>query len=91
MVGIGTLTTKFGFLILTRAYNHRSACIPLFKLVSSGYIRLVSFDFDHKISCTYTYKLKRVVVLKDQKNKKAHVESAQLACEGFTVIWRTKT
>lgn len=28
----------------------------------------------------HTY-LKRVVVLKDQKNKKAHEESAQLACE----------
>ena len=31
--------------------------------------------------CTYAWKLKRVVVLKDQMNKKAHAESAQLACE----------
>ena len=33
------------------------------------------------VSCTYTYTLKRVVVLKDQMNKKAHAESSQLACE----------
>ena len=79
LVGIGTLTTKFSFLILTRAHNHLSACIPL--LVSSGYIRLVSLGFDHGLHCTYSYKMKRVVVLKDQMNKKAHAESAQLACE----------
>ena len=76
LVGMGTLTTKSRFLI---AHNHRSACIPL--LVSSGYIRLVSFCLDQRLSCTYAYKLKRVVVLKDQMNKKAHAESAHLACE----------
>jgi ATP-binding cassette subfamily B (MDR/TAP) protein 1 len=65
--------------MLTRAHNHRSACVPL--LVSSGYIRLVSFGFDLRLSCAYAYNLKRVVVMKDQKNKKAHAESAQLACE----------
>ena len=79
LVAVGTLTTKFSFLILTRAYNHRSACLPL--LMSSGFIRLVSFGFDHGLFCAYAYKLKRVIVLKDQKNKKAHAESAQLACE----------
>ena len=79
LVATGTLTSKFSFLTLTRAYNHRSACLPL--LMSSGYIRLVSFGFDRGLSCTYANKLKRVVVLKDQMNKKAHAESAQLACE----------
>ena len=79
LVAIGTLTSKFYFLILTRAHNHWSACIPL--LISSGYIRLVSFGFDHWLSCTYAYKLKRIVGMKDQLNKKAHAESAQLACE----------
>ena len=80
LVAIGTLTSEILlFLILTRAHNHRSACIPL--LVSSGYIQLVSFGFDHRLSCTYVYKSKRVVVMKDQMNKKAHAESAQLACE----------
>ena len=64
---------------LTRAHNHRPACIPL--LISSGYIRLVSFDFDCRLSCAYACKLKRVVVVKDQINKKAHADSAQLACE----------
>ena len=78
LVAIGTLTSKSSF-ILTRAHNHRSACIPL--LVSAGYIRLVSFGFAHGLSCTYAYKLKRVVGLKTQMNQKAHAESAQLACE----------
>ena len=45
-------------------------------------IQLVSFYFDRRLSCTYyAYKLKRVVVVKDQINKKAHAESAQLACQ----------
>ena len=79
LVGIGTLSSKFYFLILTRAHNHLSACVPF--LVSAGLIRLVSFGFDHGLYCTYAYKLKRVIIMKDQKNKKAHAESAQLACE----------
>ena len=79
LVGIGTLTHSIQLSYLTRAHNHRPACIPL--LISSGYIRLVSFGFDCRLSCAYAYKLKRVVVVKDQINKKAHAESAQLACE----------
>jgi ABC-type multidrug transport system fused ATPase/permease subunit len=76
LVGIGTLTS---FLIITRAHNHQSACIPF--LVSTGYIRLVSFGYDCRLSSTYTYESKRIVILKDQTNKKAHADSAQLACE----------
>jgi ATP-binding cassette, subfamily B (MDR/TAP), member 1 len=45
-------------------------------LHSAGKFRLRS-----QAICTYLCKLKRVVVLKDQMNKKAHAESAQLACE----------
>jgi ATP-binding cassette subfamily B (MDR/TAP) protein 1 len=78
LVGIGTLTTKFSFFIILHELII-IACLPL--LVSSGYIRLVSFGFDRRLSCTYGYESKRVVVLKDQINKKAHAESAQLACE----------
>ena len=54
------------------------ACIPL--LVSAGYIRLVSqiYHFVPSISANIS---QRVVVLKDQANKRAHEESAQLACE----------
>ena len=76
LVGIGTLTTKFRFLW---AHNHGLACTPL--LISSGFVRLVSFGFDHRLTCTDVYNMKRVIYLKDQKNKKAHAESAQLACE----------
>ena len=79
LVGIGALTTKLSFLFLKRAHNHLSVCFPI--VVSSGFIRMVSFGFDCGLSCTYPYKLKRVVGLKDQMNRKAHAESAQLACE----------
>ena len=53
LIGMGTLTTKFSFLILTRAHNRRSACLPF--LVSSGYIRLVCFGFDHMLPFSYAY------------------------------------
>ena len=76
LVAMGMLTSKFSFLILTQAYNHRSACLPL--LISLVYIWLVRFSFHHRLSCTqaYAYKLKHVVVLKDQM-KNAHAESAR--------------
>ena len=56
-------------------------------LISTGYIRLVGcpeFAF-----CTWVLTLiffERVVVLKDQHNKKAHEDSAQLACEAAGAI-----
>ena len=53
LVGIGKLTTKFCFPVLTRTNNHRSACTPF--VFSSGYIQLVSFGFDYRLSCTYSY------------------------------------
>ena len=53
------------------------ACIPL--LISPGYIRLVCSDV--YIECDSPFFSQRVVVLKDQTNKKAHAESAKLASE----------
>ena len=60
------------------------ACIPL--LISTGFIRLVYFF----TSCWHIKSLivclQRVVVLKDQYNKKAHDDSAQLAIEAAGAI-----
>jgi len=54
-------------------------------VISTGYIRLVSVEF-----VIYEMELlisvQRVVVLKDQVNKKAHEDSAQLACEAAGAI-----
>lgn len=60
------------------------ACTPL--VISTGYIRLVSNSpFWYKY-ITVFMSFQRVVVLKDQKNKKAHEESAQMACEAAGAI-----
>ena len=57
------------------------ACTPL--LISAGYIRLVCLLPSQSGARTLTLNrlLQKVVVMKDQFNKKAHEESAHLACE----------
>jgi ATP-binding cassette subfamily B (MDR/TAP) protein 1 len=55
-------------------------------LVSAGYIRLVSTLLPSLGAIVLNFRLQRVVVLKDQKNKKAHEASAQLACEAAAAI-----
>ena len=60
------------------------ACMPV--VVSTGYIRLVSRISAIPIYAAQLCCRQRVVVLKDQTNKKAHEESAQVACEAAGAI-----
>ena len=51
-------------------------------LISTGFIRLVSHPAVATELCSLaTSSRQRVIVLKDQTNKRAHAESAQIACE----------
>lgn len=55
--------------------------------MSTGYIRLVrSPGLSSPVQCTDSPSFKRIVVLKDQKNKKIHEDSAQIACEAAGAI-----
>ena len=55
--------------------------------MSTGYIRLVcSRDSSSLAYSTKFLKFQRIVVLKDQENKKSHAESAQIACEAAGAI-----
>lgn len=50
--------------------------------MSTGYIRLVGgFGSSSLVWSTESVFLKRIIVLKDQKNKRIHEDSAQIACE----------
>ncbi|KAH9984144.1 P-loop containing nucleoside triphosphate hydrolase protein [Russula vinacea] len=56
------------------------ACVPF--LMSTGYIRLVGGSGSSSLVwSTESVFLKRIIVLKDQKNKRIHEDSAQIACE----------
>jgi ATP-binding cassette subfamily B (MDR/TAP) protein 1 len=55
--------------------------------MSTGYIRLVcSPGSSSKFRVPNSFFFQQIVVLKDKKNKKAHDESAQLACEAAGAI-----
>lgn len=61
------------------------ACIPF--VISTGYTRVVGCP--SLCFCTWgvqSHCFQRVIVLKDQRDKKAHEESAQLACEAARAI-----
>lgn len=60
------------------------ACYPL--IVSAGYIRLVSHYIYYLHSLLNLFVSQRVVILKDQRNKKAYESSAQLACEAAGAV-----
>ena len=62
-------------------YLYSPACVPL--VFSTGYIRLVS---QHASSSMLSDISKRVVGLKDQKNKSVYAQSTKLACEAAGVI-----
>ena len=61
-----------------------TACVPF--LMSVGYIRLVSASSSLSSVQRVDICIQRVIVLKDQSNKKAHEDSAQLACEAAASI-----
>lgn len=54
-------------------------------LVSTGYIRLVSLTFSAEFPPSDN-RLKKVVVLKEKRDRKAYQDSAQLACEATVAI-----
>src|ERR1700683_5239224 len=60
------------------------ACMPV--IISTGYIRLVSHSIVTTEMCCLIRRHQRVVTLKDQTNKRAHEESAQIACESAGAI-----
>lgn len=82
LVGLGKSTMLVSLLDLVLMPD--TACVPF--LMSVGYIRLVSTPSSLSFLQRVDICIQRVIVLKDQSNKKAHEESAQLACEAAASI-----
>lgn len=68
--------------VLLMSHNVNIATIPI--LVVASFVRLVSFFFLSVYVCAE--QPQRVVILKDEQNKNAHGNSAQLACEAVASI-----
>ena len=82
LVGFGKSTMLVSLLDL--ALMPDTACVPF--LMSVGCIRLVSAPSSLSSVQRIDICIQHVIVLKDQSNKKAHEESAQLTCEAAASI-----